>query len=135
MGYALRRIRLLCWGGKFAVQCVAMLPWNRRQVCYGISGKFGVELVATFIWNWWQLSRGIRTIVREECRKSGVDILQGHISPGPVHVMIAISPHVTISRLIQRMQGKSSYRLLAEFPHCVFHAKPGSWPLYVMWWK
>src|SRR5262252_1747370 len=61
MGYALRRIRLLCWGGKFAVEGVAMLPWNRRQVCYGISGKFGVELVATFIWNWWQLSHGIRT--------------------------------------------------------------------------
>src|SRR6516165_8252210 len=82
-----------------------------------------------------EVAERVRAIVREECRKSGVDILQGHISPGPVHVMIAISPHVTISRLIQRMQGKSSYRLLAEFPHCVFHAKPGSWPLYVMWWK
>src|SRR2546428_13834167 len=31
--------------------------------------------------------------------------------------MISIPPHVTISRLIQRMKGKSSYRLLAEFPH------------------
>ena len=47
---------------------------------------------------------------------SGVDILQGHISPDHVHVMISIPSHVTISRLIQRMKGKSSYRLLAEFP-------------------
>jgi putative transposase len=30
--------------------------------------------------------------------------------------MVSLPPHVTISRLIQRMQGKSSYRLLAEFP-------------------
>src|SRR5262252_4569005 len=43
MGYALRRIRLLCWGGKFAVEGVAMLPWNRRQVCYGIGGNFRTE--------------------------------------------------------------------------------------------
>jgi len=58
----------------------------------------------------------VRAIVREEGQKSGVDILQGHISPDPVHGMVSIPPHVTISRLIQRMQGKSSYRLLAEFP-------------------
>ena len=31
--------------------------------------------------------------------------------------MISSPPHVTISRLVQRMTGKSSYRLLAEFPH------------------
>ena len=30
--------------------------------------------------------------------------------------MISIPPQVTISRLIQRMKGKSAYRLLAEFP-------------------
>jgi putative transposase len=58
-----------------------------------------------------------RAIVREECQKSGVDILQGHISPDHVHVMLSIPPHVTISRLVQRMQGKSSYRLLGEVPH------------------
>src|SRR5262249_11953415 len=34
-----------------------------------------------------------------------------------VHGMISIPPHVTISHLIQRMQGKSSSRLLTEFPH------------------
>ena len=63
-----------------------------------------------------EVAERVRAIVREECRKSGVDILQGHISPDHVHVMISLPPHVTISRLIQRMKGKSSYRLLAEFP-------------------
>src|SRR2546422_4151748 len=36
-------------GGKFAVESVASLPWNARQLCYGISGKFCVESVATFV--------------------------------------------------------------------------------------
>ena len=30
--------------------------------------------------------------------------------------MISIPPHVTIRRVVQRMQGKSSSRLLAELP-------------------
>src|SRR5262252_4383618 len=84
MGYALRRIRLLCWGGKFAVEGVAMLPWNRRQVCYGISGKFGVELVATFIWNWWQLSHGIRNeaLAARLAEILGQELLPPHTDPG-----------------------------------------------------
>src|SRR4029453_3981325 len=63
-----------------------------------------------------EVAERVRAIVREECRKSGVDILQGHISPAHVHVMISIPPHVTIRRLIQRMKGQSSDRLLADFP-------------------
>ena len=64
-----------------------------------------------------EVAERVRAIVREECQKAGVDILQGHISPDHVHVMVSIPPHVTLSRLIQRMQGKSPYCLLAVFPH------------------
>jgi len=64
-----------------------------------------------------EVAERVRAIVREECQQSGVDILQGPISPDHVHVMISMPPHVTISRLVQRMKGKSSYRLLGEFPH------------------
>src|SRR6516164_5124187 len=51
-------------GSNFAVESVATLPWNERQLCYGISGNFGVESLATFAWNPWQLSRGIRRRLR-----------------------------------------------------------------------
>ena len=64
-----------------------------------------------------EVAERVRALVREACQKAGVDILQGHISPDHVHVMVSIPPQVTISRLIQRMKGKSAYRLLAEFPH------------------
>ena len=64
-----------------------------------------------------EVAERVRAIVREECQKARVDMLQGHIAPDHVQVMSSIPPHVTISRLIQRMKGKSSYRLLAEFPH------------------
>ena len=63
-----------------------------------------------------EVAERVRAIVREACQKAHVDILQGHISPDHVYVMISIPPHVTIRRLIQRMKGQSSSRLLAEFP-------------------
>jgi REP-associated tyrosine transposase len=44
-------------------------------------------------------------------------ILKGPVSSNHVHVLVSIPPQVTISRLIQRMKGKSSYHLLREFPH------------------
>jgi putative transposase len=64
-----------------------------------------------------EVAERVRAIVREECQKARGDMLKGHISADRVHSMVAIPPHVTISCLIQRMQGKSSYRLLAAFPH------------------
>jgi putative transposase len=41
--------------------------------------------------------------------------------------MISIPPPITSSRLVQRMKGKSSYRLLGEFPHLHmrFWGRPG----------
>ena len=64
-----------------------------------------------------EVAERVRATVREECRKSGVDILKGHVSSNHVHVLVSIPPQVTISRLIQQMKGKSSYHLLREFPH------------------
>jgi putative transposase len=63
-----------------------------------------------------EVAERVRAIVREECRKSGVDILKGPVSSNHVHVLVSIPPQVTISRLIQRMKGKSSSHLLREFP-------------------
>ena len=63
-----------------------------------------------------EVAERVRALVREECQKAGVAILQGPIAPDHVQVMISIPPHIPLSRLIQRMKGKSSYRLLGEFP-------------------
>ena len=54
------------------------------------------------------IAERVRDVVREECRRQSVDILQGHISADHVHVMRSIPPQVTISRLVQRLKGKSS---------------------------
>ena len=58
-----------------------------------------------------------REIIRQVCREEDVEILKGHVSKDHVHLMVSIPPQVTISRLVQRLKGKSSFKLLGEFAH------------------
>jgi putative transposase len=44
-----------------------------------------------------------------------VHILKGHISKDHVHLLLSIPPKVTISRLVQRLKGKTAYMMLREF--------------------
>lgn len=59
----------------------------------------------------------MRELIRGVCRDEDVEILKGHVSQDHVHLMVSIPPQVTISRLVQRLKGKSSYKLLGEFEH------------------
>jgi putative transposase len=59
----------------------------------------------------------VREVIRQVCRAEEVDILKGHVSKDHVHLFVSIPPQVTISRLVQRVKGKSSHALLTEFSH------------------
>ena len=59
----------------------------------------------------------VRDMIREICQSEGVDIIKGHVSKDHVHLFVSIPPQVTISRLVQRLKGKTSFKLLNEFPH------------------
>ena len=56
-----------------------------------------------------------RELLREICRAESVEIIRGHISKDHVHLFVSIPPQVTISRLVQRLKGKSSHKLLHSF--------------------
>jgi putative transposase len=57
----------------------------------------------------------MREMVRDICRRECVEILKGHISKDHIHLFVSIPPQLTISRLVQGLKGKSSYKLLYEF--------------------
>ena len=59
----------------------------------------------------------IREVIRRVCRDEDVEILKGSISRDHVHLLVSIPPQVTISRLVQRVKGKSSHVVLNEFAH------------------
>ena len=56
----------------------------------------------------------VRDLIREICGGLDVLILKGHVSKDHVHLLVSIPPQVTISRLVQRLKGKTAYKMLQE---------------------
>jgi putative transposase len=59
----------------------------------------------------------VRELIREICAQEDVIIITGHVAKDHVHLFVSIPPQVPISRLVQRLKGKTSYKLLHEFNH------------------
>ena len=57
----------------------------------------------------------VRDLVRQVCTEFEVEILRGHVSKDHVHLYVSCPPHVSPSALMQRVKGRSSRKLLAEF--------------------
>ena len=56
----------------------------------------------------------MRDLIRELCGASDVLIIKGHVRCDQVHLLVSIPPQVTISRLVQRLKGKTASKLLQE---------------------
>lgn len=64
-----------------------------------------------------EVATRVRDLIREICGQHEVTILKGHVAKDHLHLFVSIPPQVTISRLIQWLKGKTSYKLMGEFPH------------------
>ncbi len=58
----------------------------------------------------------IREIIRQACAEMGVHIVKGVLARDHVHMFISVPPHVALSRVMQRIKGRSSRRGQMEFP-------------------
>ena len=64
-----------------------------------------------------EVGERVRELIRELCASEDVTILKGHVARDHIHLFVSIPPQLTISRFVQRLKGKSSYKMLAEFSH------------------
>jgi len=55
-----------------------------------------------------------RELIREICKANDVEIIRGHISTDHVHLFVSVPPHLSVSKLMQLLKGKSSRKLMAE---------------------
>jgi putative transposase len=55
-----------------------------------------------------------RELIREICKEHEVEIIKGHLSSDHVHLFVSVPPHIALSKLVQYIKGKSSYKLLQE---------------------
>jgi len=56
----------------------------------------------------------LRDVTREICKSLDVEILKGHVSKDHVHLFLSIPPHLSISKRVGRIKGKTSRKLLSE---------------------
>ncbi len=64
-----------------------------------------------------QVGQRLRELVIEICKANDVEILQGHISKEHVHLFVSAPPHLSPSKLMQYIKGKTSRKLMMEFGH------------------
>ena len=56
----------------------------------------------------------VRELIRQVCEAEEVRTSKRHVSRDHVHLLVSIPPQVTISRLVQRLEGRSSHNLMME---------------------
>ena len=62
-----------------------------------------------------KLARKARDLIRGICGELDVKIMKGHLSPDHIHMLVSVPPHLSVSKLMQYIKGKSSRKLQMEF--------------------
>lgn len=57
-----------------------------------------------------------RELLREIARSQEMVIYAGSINRDHVHLLVGIPPQLSVSRAVQYLKGKSSHKMLSEFP-------------------
>lgn len=56
----------------------------------------------------------VRELVRETCSSLDVVIKKGHVNSDHVHLLVSVPPHLSVSKLVQSIKGRSSRKLMME---------------------
>jgi putative transposase len=57
----------------------------------------------------------LRELIREVCKAYDIQILQGHVRPDHVHLLLSVPPTLSPSRVMNVIKGRSSNRLMRNF--------------------
>ncbi len=69
---------------------IAFTPKYRRKIIYN------------------QLRTSVGEILRTLCKYKGVEVLEGHLMPDHIHILVSIPPKMSVSSFMGYLKGKSS---------------------------
>ena len=55
-----------------------------------------------------QLKEDIRDILKQLCAYKGVEIIEGHLMPAHIHMLVSIPPKMSVSSFMGYLKGKSA---------------------------
>ncbi len=62
-----------------------------------------------------EIGSAVRDLIKQVCETLEIEILQGHVRPDHVHLLVSMPPHVSPSRAMQAIKGKTSHHLLSDY--------------------
>lgn len=62
-----------------------------------------------------QVAERLRELIRQICQENEVTIIKGHVSKDHIHLLVSTSPTLSVSKLVQKLKGATSYKLFQEF--------------------
>lgn len=61
-----------------------------------------------------QLKEDIRDILKQLCAYKGVEIIEGHLMPDHIHMLVSIPPKMSVSSFMGYLKGKSALMILTD---------------------
>jgi putative transposase len=55
----------------------------------------------------------VRELIKEICKANDVEILKVHMSKDHVNIFVSVPPQISVSKLMQKLKGKTSRKMLA----------------------
>ena len=77
---------------------IVIVPKYRRKIIYN------------------QYRKDLQEIIRTLCKYKGVEILEGHMMPDHVHLLLSIPPRVNVSSFMGYLKGKSALMIYDKHP-------------------
>ena len=67
-----------------------------------------------------QYKADIRDIIKQLCSYKGVEIIEGHLMPDHIHILVAIPPKMSVSSFMGFLKGKSSLMIYEKWGNMKF---------------
>ena len=62
-----------------------------------------------------EIGKRVRELIRQTCAEMDVQIISGHVAVDHIHLLVSVPPKVAVSKLMQRIKGSSSRKMMQEF--------------------
>jgi len=59
----------------------------------------------------------VRDLIRQICTEIDVEIVSGKVAADHVHLFVSYPPYLSISDMVQKIKGKSSYKIFSVMPN------------------
>jgi len=63
-----------------------------------------------------QIGIKVRDLIRQIAIENDIEVISGKVAPDHVHIFVSYLLHLSISEMMQKIKGKSSYKIMASFP-------------------